>query len=77
MADANPAEGEAFVPFGIGDIDLLSMSGVMTILALIAGFLVFHMTDEIGSNLATQVNSFIGNLIGTNPATGESGPEGV
>lgn len=73
MADAT----EATLPFGMGDVDLLSMSGVMMVVSLILGFVIFHMTDAIGSNLASRVNSFIGNLIGTNPATGDSGPEGV
>jgi hypothetical protein len=73
MADAT----EATLPFGMGDVDLLSMSGVMMVVSLILGFVIFHMTDSIGSNLANRVNSFIGNLIGTNPATGDSGPEGV
>jgi hypothetical protein len=63
---------EARLPFGMGNIDLTSISGVFAVVALILGFIVYHMTDRIGQRGADWVNSQIGAVTGSNPATGES-----
>jgi hypothetical protein len=76
MASADPIDGEAMLPFGMGEIDFLSVSGAMTVVALIIGFVVFHMTDSIGANLASWVNSKLGQVIGQNPATGQAETSG-
>ena len=63
---------EARLPFGMGNVDLLSMEAVFTLVSLILGFAVYHMTDGIGQRVAGAANSFIGQFTGSNPATGES-----
>lgn len=70
---------EAQLPFGMGKVDLFSFEAVFVVLSLIGGMTIYHMTDGIGQNVANQLNSTIGSVLGTNPATGEesSGPEGV
>jgi hypothetical protein len=52
-------------------------SALMMVGMLIAGFAVFAMTQAIGTNLANQVNSYLGNFIGINPGTGEDADQGV
>jgi hypothetical protein len=57
---------EANLPFGMGSIDFKSpVSAAMAIIALIFGFVVFHMTDSIGNSLAQRVNSFLASATGT------------
>jgi hypothetical protein len=66
---------EARLPFGMGKVDLTSAAAVGTILAMILGFAVFSMTQDIGSYVGSRVNSALGDVIGFNPATGQD--EGV
>jgi hypothetical protein len=71
---------EAKIPFMSESVDLTDPKAVLSIVvALIAGFTLWNMTDDIGQNLASRVNSAIGAVIGVNPSTGESsdGPPGV
>jgi xanthosine utilization system XapX-like protein len=61
------------LPFGMGTVDVSNpASAVVAIVALVGGMTVWNMTDDIGENLAAQVNSMIGSVIGRNPATGQS-----
>jgi len=62
---------EAQLPFGMGKIDLTSTGAAVTVVTLILGFAVFSMTRDIGSYIASRANSFVGDRIGFNPATGE------
>lgn len=76
MADLEDA-GEFPLPFGMGKIDITSpTSAAVMIVALIGGATVWNMAEGIGQNLASKVNSQIGNIIGMNPATGESAETG-
>ncbi|WP_136361809.1 hypothetical protein [Halobellus limi] len=52
-------------------------NAVVTVGLIIIGFVIFHLASSIGENLAGRVNSAIGEFIGTNPATGDSGTGGV
>ena len=67
-----------YLPF-VGEYEVESAAGVLLlVVGLIGGATVWNMTDSIGNNLASSVNSFLGNLIGFNPATGQdSGADGV
>lgn len=57
---------EANLPFGMGSIDFSSpVSAAMAVVALIFGFVVFHMADSVGSGLAQRINSFIASITGT------------
>lgn len=68
---------EFTLPFGMGSIDMTSpASAVVAIVALIGGATLWNMANGIGQNAADKVNSFIGNIIGMNPATGESAETG-
>jgi len=67
----------AKLPFGMGNIDLTSAGAVFTIVSLILGFAVFSMTQSIGSYLGDRANSLLGDVIGTNPATGEDADSGL
>ena len=61
---------EAKIPFTGEEVDLLSTNAVYLVVALVAGFTIWNMADDIGGNLASKVNSFIGNFLpGGNPAT--------
>lgn len=65
------------LPFGMGEVDMSSpVSAVVFIISLIGGMTVWNMTDDIGANLAGKANSIIGNIVGTNPATGQSSETG-
>lgn len=64
---------EVPVPFMDEEIDTDEGLGAgVTVGVLILGFAVFAMAQSIGSYLANQANSTLGELIGFNPATGES-----
>jgi len=63
---------DARLPFGMGDIDLMSTSAVFAIVSLILGFAVFSMTESIGSYVASRANSTLGNYLGFNPGSGQS-----
>lgn len=67
---------EARVPFISEEVNLLSTDVVFLVVSLIAGMTIWNMSDSIGENLAARVNSFIGNMIGTNPATGQTTDSG-
>lgn len=61
------------VPIADEEIDTSNPTmAIMTVLGLIAGFAVFSMTSSIGDYVARVINSQLGNVLGTNPATGES-----
>lgn len=68
---------EAQLPFGMGKIDFTNPVGAaLMIVSLIAGFAVFSMTQGIGENLGSRLNSALGGVLGTNPATGnDSSPD--
>jgi hypothetical protein len=56
---------EANLPFGMGDIDFSDpVSAAMAVVALIFGFVVFHMSNDVGAQLSTRVNSFIASATG-------------
>jgi hypothetical protein len=70
---------EAKLPFGMGSIDFTNpMSAVVMFVALTLGFVVYHMTDGIGNQLAQRINSFIASATGTNVGgASDSSPEVV
>lgn len=70
---------EANLPFGMGSIDFSSpVSAAMAIIALIFGFVVFHMADAVGGGLAQRVNSFLASVTGTEVGgANDSSPEVV
>jgi len=63
------------LPFGMGRLDVSNpMTALVTAVAMVGGFTVYHMTSQIGSNLANDANDFVGRFLpGGNPATGDSG----
>lgn len=66
------------VPFTDQDIDTdEGTSALMTVVLLIAGFSIFAMASSIGDYLAQRANQGIAALTGVNPATGDSGENGV
>lgn len=68
---------DAKLPFGLGEVDLTDpMALIATVFALIAGATIWNMADGIGQNAASYVNSILGNIIGQNPATGETADNG-
>jgi hypothetical protein len=62
----------------MGKVDLTSISGLLVVIALILGAMVWHVADAVGSNLAIQALSWLGQFLpGGNPATAtneNSGP---
>jgi hypothetical protein len=54
-------------------------SALATVVLLILGMTVFAMSRDIGDELASSVNNFLGNLTGVNPAgdDGADSPEVV
>jgi hypothetical protein len=69
---------EAQLPFGMGEVDLMSTGAIFAVVSLILGFAVFSMTQSIGDYVASQANSFAANYLGFNPSTGkDSSPDMV
>ena len=63
---------DAKLPFGMGTIDLGNpVSALVAFVGLCLGAIVWSMASSIGDNYAGSLASFLGNIIGTNPATGE------
>ncbi|WP_178917692.1 hypothetical protein [Natronomonas gomsonensis] len=72
--------GEVPIPFTGETIDFGEPgSAAATVVLLILGMTVFAMSRDIGDELASNANSFIGNLLGVNPAgdDGADSPEVV
>jgi hypothetical protein len=68
------------LPFLGTSVDFTNpFTAAMTILALIVGFVIFHMADAIGSQGAQWVNQTLASLTGAEVAdgTGDSSPEVV
>ena len=64
---------EAQLPFGMGKVNLTNpASAVGIIVSLIFGATIWNMTDSIGARMAAKANSMLGDVLGTNPATGQS-----
>ncbi|AUV82071.1 hypothetical protein C2R22_10765 [Salinigranum rubrum] len=60
-----------YLPF-VGEYEVESAMGMILLVAgLIGGATVWNMADGIGQNFATKVNSTLGSILGTNPATGQ------
>lgn len=65
------------LPFVGTSVDLTNPFGAtMTIVALIVGFILFHMADAIGSQGAQRVNQALASLTGAEVAdgTGDDSP---
>lgn len=62
----------ANLPFGMGEVDLTSMSAVWVILSLVLGWAVFSMSQDIGEVVKRRVTAFIASLTGFNPTTGDN-----
>jgi hypothetical protein len=67
------------LPFGMGRLDVSNpMTALFTVVAMVGGFTVYHMTSGIGANLADDANDFAGRFLpGGNPATNDAGVPGV
>ncbi|MWG36949.1 hypothetical protein [Halomarina oriensis] len=79
MADLEKAT-TAKMPYGLGDVNLLSAEGMMMILAITIGFVVFHATSAVGANVGNSVLDTAGQFLpGGNPAQSgnNDAPEGV
>lgn len=77
MSDPIEEATNARLPFGMGEVDLTNPVMVAAlVVALTAGATLWNMADSIGANLAQNFNSFLGNIIGQNPATGNSTDNG-
>jgi hypothetical protein len=63
-----------FVNQGVDTDD--PQKGMITVLMLIAGFAVFSFASSIGEYAGSRINSGIAEVIGINPATGESQDDG-
>jgi hypothetical protein len=58
------------------DTDDDAMSIVMTIALVIAGFGLLAWSQDVGGYLANKANSYISNLLGFDPTSGQdSGPD--
>ncbi|MWG34160.1 hypothetical protein [Halomarina oriensis] len=68
----------AQMPYGLGTVDLASLSGLMTVFAIILGFVVFHATSAVGANIGNSALDTAGQYLPNgNPAQAGDGPEGV
>lgn len=68
---------EVPIPFTEEEVDTSSGARgvVMTLAAIIAGFAVLAWSQDVGSYVADQVNSFLTSLLGVDPTSGESDDE--
>ena len=65
-----------YIPF-VGEVEIDSLSTLAFLLVgLIGGSTLWNMTDSIGERGAAWLNSFVGSIIGQNPATGETADNG-
>lgn len=68
---------EAKIPFLGDEVDLMSVSAVFTLLALVFGFALWHIADAVGSNLAQKGLTYLGQYLpGGNPATASNDSDG-
>lgn len=68
---------DAQLPFGMGSVDLTNpMAALALIVSLILGATIWNMTDSIGANLASQLNSAIGRISPIGNPADSSGGEG-
>jgi hypothetical protein len=68
-------EYEAPMPF-VGEVSLSPSVLVPFVALLIVGMTIYALAQDIGQHLADRLNTLIGNIIGTNPATGENAGDG-
>lgn len=61
---------DAQLPFGMGEVDLTSVSAIFAIIALTLGAMLWNVADRVGANLADSALETTGQYLpGGNPAT--------
>jgi|GEM_PF-2517428 len=77
MSDAIEEATNARLPFGMGEVDITNPLMVAAfVIALTLGATFWNMADSIGQNFANYINATLGNILGQNPATGETADNG-